>query len=71
MTTPKNMKRVEGKKEKTIFQLHRQGLSYGEIAKIVGGSRQNIHRIIKYKKHIIWRFRFINWEIRVTKVFRS
>lgn len=37
--------------EKEILHMHKHGMSYGMIASLVGCSRQNVHRIVKYKQH--------------------
>lgn len=50
--------------EKEILHMHKHGMSYRTIANIVGCSRQNVHRVVKYKQHPK-QFRLFGYEIRI------
>jgi DNA-binding CsgD family transcriptional regulator len=53
--------------ERKILDMHRRGMSYGEIAAIANCSRQNIHRLIKYKKRSILEIRFLKYILTIKK----
>lgn len=65
-TTANNMKLKATDRE--ILHMHKHGMSYGMIASLVGTSRQNIHRIVKYKKRPNFLFRVMGYEIGINKV---
>lgn len=49
--------------EKSILTMSKHGMSYGQIALLTNISRQRVHQIVKYKKHIIKSFMLWKWEI--------
>lgn len=53
--------------EKEILHMHKHGMSYQMIASVVGTSRQNIHRIVKYKKRDRVLFRILGYEVVLRK----
>lgn len=61
------MSKINKVTEKSILTMHRHGFSYGTIAKMVGCSRQNVHRIVKLKSRPLFRIVIFNYEFLIKK----